>query len=221
MQQNIKNIVIYVVIFVLCLFVGFGVTGLLKPSEKVDIPTPVHVPVPPTPDVKEPQYFSFSYNDVRRETHKGNKRGLKSDTIMDVTYEIIYTGYTLDGDTLEKNTEIKELSRKIIRIDKENLIKKDTVPTPVPARMTVRQFESMLNNLSDNILEGVGNNDVSGAVRITVRKQKEGGKKVRNVRDVREKIETGLWFHAKVLSLGSDSLSGKIFSAVVEPIYQP
>ena len=48
---------------------------------------------------------------------------------------------------------------------------------------------------------------------------KEGGKKVRNPRDVREKLETGFWRSARVVSIGHDEQTGKITSAVIEPVY--
>ena len=221
MQKGRNNIVVYTAILVVSLIVGFLVTKVMKPSgeSETHIVDP-HGPDPEPTPVKEP--FSYTVMSTRRETHKSQKRGLKSDTVVDVTYKTVYTGFTLAGDTIEKQTKTNEVSRRIVRILKEKEpVHEDNDDTPktVPAKLTPGQFQALLNNTSDNTLEGIGSDDVSGAVRITVRNQKEGGKKVRNPRDVREKLETGFWRSARVVSIGHDEQTGKITSAVVEPVY--
>ena len=218
MQQG-KRKAIYILTFLTCLIVGFAVAKLIKPDNRE--PSPGQEPELPIPLVEEPvrQYFSYADTFVRRETHKGWKKGLKNDTIMNVTYETRYTGCILNGDTTEKKSETKEVSRSIVKIDKEDPKPPVEEPKQVLPRMTNAQFQSLLNSTSDNILEGIGNEDVSGSVRITVRNQKEEGKKVRNVRDAREKIETRLWKSARVISLGHNEQTGQIISAVIEPVY--
>ena len=223
MQKGRNNIVVYTAILVVSLIVGFLVTKVMKPSGESEtrIVEPVaDDPEPEPTPVEEP--FSYTDTFTRRETHKSQKRGLKSDTVVDVTYETLYTGYTLAGDTIEKQTKTNEVSRRIVRILKEKEPvheENDDTPKTVPAKLTPGQFQALLNNTSDNTLEGIGSEDVSGAVRITVRNQKEGGKKVRNPRDVREKLETGFWRSARVVSIGHDEQTGKITSAVIEPVY--
>lgn len=221
MHQVNKKTIIYAATFIVCLVIGFFVTNVLKPAPtEEDIITPL-----PALDTEEevtvPEKIPFekAVTFIRRETHQGKKRGLKSDTIMDVTYETCYTGYTLGSDTTIEQQTTRELSKRIVRIVKEEPAMKEDKPNVAEPKMTPGQFQALLNNTSDNILEGIGNENVSGAVRISVKNQKEGGKRVRNVRDVREKIETGLWRSARVVSLGHNESTGTIISAVVEPVY--
>lgn len=226
MQKGRNNNVIYAAILVVSMIVGFFVTKLMTPSDEGETRIAASESIIPEAEPKEdaPVREAFSYTNTftRRETHKSQKRGSKSDTVVDVTYETHYTGYTQAGDTVEKQAKTNEVSRRIVRILKEREPiheGNDDTPKTVPAKLTPGQFQALLNNTSDNTLEGIGSEDVSGAVRITVRNQKEGGKKVRNPRDVREKLETGFWRSARVISIGHDEQTGKITSAVIEPVY--
>lgn len=223
MQQVNKKIIIYAATFLTCLVIGFLVMNALKPiqsEEEITTPQPADTEEEEE-EVIVPERIAFEKAETftRRETRQGKRRGLKSDTIMDVTYETRYTGYTLGPDTTIEQQMTRELSKRVVSIIKEDPVQKEDKTIVVQPKMTIGQFQALLNNTSDNILEGIGNDNVSGAVRISVRSQKEGGKHVRNARDVREKIETGLWRSARVVSLGHDESTGIIISAVVEPVY--
>jgi len=207
-----KKKIVYAATFVLFLIVGFFVARHLK-SNKVAQPDSVKVPAAPfvnnpTPEKKD---FSYTATFVRRETHKGKVRGMKNDTVMDVTYETRYTGYTLDGDTTEKHVETRMVSKAIVKIVKEEPKTQVDGPVPVEKEMTIGQFSAMLKSLDENL---VGRGIVINAVKLN-----DGDKNVRNITDVHEKIETKTWRSVKVVSLQYNETTGKVTSAIVEPIY--
>ena len=207
MQKSNKKYIIYAATFVLCLIMGFGLTRLLSPravKEQELIVEPVPAPEP----VKE--YFSYTNSIVRRETHKGLLRGSKSDTVMDVEYKTHYTGYTLDGDTLEKQAETT-VTRKIVKILENPKPAIEPAPIQVPKEMTQEQFSAMLNGLDEKL--------VGRGIAIRADKLKAGDRKIRNVTDVHDAISTHNWSKVKVISLNYDEQTGKVKSAVVEPVY--
>lgn len=100
----------------------------------------------------------------------------------------------------------------------------DPCPNPEPVKPTVvkmtrTDFQNMLRNQDDNILVGIGNDRVSGNVRISVNNMhSDEPLRPTMVQDVREKLGTETWKNVKVTNVQYDP-TGKIVAATVEPIY--
>lgn len=84
--------------------------------------------------------------------------------------------------------------------------------------MSKAELQALINNTNDNILEGIGNDKVSGSLNVKVLYSKQDASNVRRVGGIREKIETGQWRSVQVINMDSDPKTGKITGVTISPI---
>ena len=218
MQKN-KKIVIYIGTLIGCLVVGFFVTKFVQRtyhtfsnpvSISYDDSSPMEIEPAPTTGKTATPVISNTNVPYEIKPESKNEKTVSPQKKKEEKKKV----------PKESKKEKKEPKKKHIEeIKNDTTAQADTAMVILPPSMTIKEFEVLLNDLNDDTLIGEGSSKVSKSVKITVRNQKEGGKKMRNALDVREKIETGIWKRARVISIGHDEQTGKITSAIVEPIY--
>ena len=209
-----KNIVLGVITFLICLILGYGGIKMLKP-QKDEITLPLSTP----PDVVE----SIQYITTRIDTI------CRDDTTFQVITKEKHYADLINGDTIPRSNEFLPQEEEIISFPPPP-VKPDrgrgSVDPPVhktsylePPTMTKEEFQRLLLDPSDNILIGVGNNQVSGHVRISVSgMHSDEAIRPTKVQDVREKLSTETWKDVRVNSVHFNS-KGIIDAATVTPIY--
>lgn len=186
-----KDIVYGALAFVGCLVIGYGGTRLLKSDNPEIVPQDTIVVSPEgNEDIDTPK-DSISSDTIKNESKSSN-------------FEDIQEKPSRLGETGNKTKIKKEIG----------------TSEPKPALMSKEELESLIRNSSDNSLEGAGNEKTAKFVRITVTgMQPDEPNRPTRVAGVREKLETNTWKSVRVVSVESDPETGKITSAVVEPIY--
>lgn len=177
--------------FIGCLAIGYGGTKYFKKDNPEIVPQDTIVVTPEGNEVIDIPNDSISSDTIKNEP--------KSSDIADIQEKPSRLGET------SINTKIK---------------KEIGTSEPKPALMSKEELESLIRNSSDNSLEGGGNEKTAKFVKIAVTgMQPNEPNRPTRVSDVREKLETNTWKSVRVVSVESDPETGKITSAVVEPIY--
>jgi len=219
-----KGPIIAALVFLGCLIAGFVVTTELKPEEPVDGRGQVE------DIIRRVESFCDTVEHIDPATKDTIIMEICTATLFDDS--VTNKGDTIPGIGIPGELTEREIGRKVFIADNEpgdggvgvptrptpprptpNPVPIHVEPTPVAAKMSTSEFQGLINNTSDNILEGIGNDKVSGHVRISV----SGYPDVQRVGGVREKIETGMWKGVRVIRLESDPKTGKIIGATVEP----
>lgn len=206
-MQSKKNIVLASVAFVICVTAGFFTTKYLKSNTEEDIPAP--------PQEREIVYDGpVADNDTTY--YEEDVVADHNTNVVSAQYPEKPSGPKTDNTVPKYKDESPQTDKPVTQIQSEPVVKKENVK----AKMTKAEFQSLLLNSDDNILEGIGNEKVSGNVRISVRNMHADElRKPERAGDVRDKIATDTWRSVRVISVESDPKTGQIISATIEPIY--
>jgi len=214
-----KKTLLTVTVFLISLTIGLVTTRFLNS---------------PKSDSSEPVYLTRVV--TQNDTIQSN------DTIKAISTVIEYKDRVIDGDTLFGEGTVIDRYEQIVRIDspilepvgetttenpsginekkKVKIRREEINPAPTPPQpykkvnplMTKAELQNLINNTSDNSLEGGGNEKVRNVFEIKV-KDAPG---ITRVAPVREKIETGQWKRVKVVDMQYDNETGQITGATLE-----
>lgn len=238
-MQSKKNIVLGVATFLVFLIIGYGVIKILQPQKTEVTPQPLNIDESGQDADTAMSETIFDDDTISQVVMQENSYDEPNYDVMNSSQEktVVREKENAGSKTTSIHIEddVKTSSNK-----KRNMVSyRDSKPldkgtgsdfghgskdkgytTEKVQSMTKNEFQSLLRDQNDNILLGVGNEKVSGSVRISVNgMHSDEAVRPTKVQDVREKLYTDTWKDVRVTSVHVDPSTGKIDAATVTPIY--